>query len=183
ILYEVERMDRMPDQTWSHGESEHYVLPLDLQGSNAIETKPQLSDMTFRQLQAELRDLNRGFSLPHQPKATSAELRKQLQELGQMKRDLTTLVLVQMHRQVAGSFACFGFTLVGISLGIRAHRRETNIGIAISLFLVLIYYSFMIVAQSLQTHPEFAPYLIFWLPNFLFQIVGAAMLWRANKGI
>jgi lipopolysaccharide export system permease protein len=145
--------------------------------------KPGLSDMTFRQLQAELKELEGSFSLPSSRALGSAALREQLAQLAKQKLDMTMPVHVQIHRQVAFSFACLGFTLVGIPLGIRAHRRETNIGIAIALGLVLIYYCFTILGQSLQTHSEWAPHLIVWLPNFIFQSVGAVMLWRANRGI
>jgi lipopolysaccharide export LptBFGC system permease protein LptF len=134
-------------------------------------------------LRQELKNLEKKLSFASSQKLSGAELRQQKKEWEDLKSNVTMPVLIQIHRQIASSFACFGFTLIGIPLGIRAHRKETNIGIAMALGLVLIYYSFLILGQSLQTHPEFFPQLIIWLPNFIFEIAGAIMLWRANRGI
>ena len=85
---------------------------------------------------------------------------------------------MQLNLKIATSFACFGFTLVGIPLGIRAHRRETNVGLAMALALVFVYYAFIIIGQSLQSRPEIralrrsSGFRTSW-----FQIVGSIMLW------
>ncbi|MSU58107.1 MAG: YjgP/YjgQ family permease [Pedosphaera sp.] len=142
--------------------------------------KPRITDLTFIQLRDELSDLESRLSAPKSGRTNSvAELR----ELEKQRSQLTLPLRVQMHRQVAFSFACFGFTLIGIPLGIRVHRRETNISFAIALGLVLVYYGFLLVAQALATRPEWSPHLIVWIPNFLFQGIGAVLLWRANRGL
>lgn len=146
-------------------------------------SKPQIGDMTFSQLRQELRNLEK-LNLKAGAGTNSAEqMKSQLAAMKKQKKDMFEPVRVAMHRQIAFSFACFGFTLVGIPLGIRVHRRETNIGIAIALGLVLAYYAFIMLGLSLSGKPEFYPHLILWVPNFLFQAVGAVLLWRANRGI
>ena len=157
------------------------TLNLSLSSATNRVNKPSISDMTFLQLRQELHDLEN----LHLPVGTNASdtLRVQLKTLRQQQKDFAEPVRVAMNREVAFSFACFGFTLVGIPLGIRVHRRETNIGIAIALLLVVVYYAFIMLGQSLAARPEFCPHLILWLPNFIFQAVGAVLLWRANRGI
>lgn len=157
------------------------VVHLDPKQSQKTGSKPRLSDMTFAQLWDELRDVEKRSAMPLARNLTTNQLRTVKQQLARERADLTTPIRVHIHRQVAFSFACFGFTLVGIPLGIRVHRRETNIGIAIALLLAGVYFSMVLLAQSLDTKPQFVPYLIVWLPNFVFQAVGTVLLWRANR--
>lgn len=141
-----------------------------------------ITDMTFDQLQEELQKWNANGPLPLKMASGIQPPKKNVP--GQKTLiDLSEAIRVQIHRQVAFSFACFGFTLLGIPLGIRVHRRETNIGVAIALALVGIYYTVLVVGQSLSSHVEYAPHLLMWMPNFVFEAFGAVLLWRANRGI
>ncbi len=53
-----------------------------------------------------------------------------------------TSLMVEASTRLALSFSCFAFVLLGAALGIRIHRRESSIGMALSLVLVFIFYFF-----------------------------------------
>jgi len=142
----------------------------------------QVSDMTFAQLREKLHELERPLAAPIHHDKSGGEQGKGRRAMQVIVKDMSMPVMVYLHREVAFSFACIGFTLIGIPLGIRAHRRETSIGVATALVLMLIYYSFIVLAQAWQNHPERAPCVIVWIPNFIFQAVGAVLLWQANRG-
>ena len=183
VLQETQVADRVGG-SWQTGFFGEYTPdPIDLPPVSNGNEEAKLSEMTFSQLWDKLHEIE---AADRQSAAVETTDREELRELGkleQMKRDLTMPIRVQIHRQISFSFACIGFTLVGIPLGLRAHRRETSAGVFMALVLVLVYYSFIILGQSLETRSEFAPHLIVWLPNFIFQAVGAVLLWRANRGV
>jgi lipopolysaccharide export system permease protein len=156
-----------------------WTVPVELKDS--AKGSVGISDMTFEQLQAELKKCRVSPPTPlNAGPGNGAIKRKRLQRT---TTDFTEPIRIQIHKQVAFSFACFGFTLIGIPLGIRVHRRETNIGVFIALLLVGIYYAVQVIGQSLSSHAQYAPHLLMWVPNLIFQAIGAVLLWRANRGI
>jgi lipopolysaccharide export system permease protein len=168
---------------WRPGHAESFNSTFTTKELARPAAKVELNDMTFRQLQAELKTLDQ-FILekPGAAPELPADTAKPAPLAGSDPGRLRNTILQQMHRQVSASFACLAFTLVGIPLGIRTQRRETNTGVALALLLALLYYSLVILGQSMNAHSQDLAYLVIWLPNFVFQAAGIVLLARANRG-
>ena len=82
---------------------------------------------------------------------------------------------MEAHQRVASAVACVAFTLIGIPLGIKTSRRETSIGIAVSLGLALIWYLVLVLSSTLRNRPYLFPEAILWMPNLIFEVLGAAV--------
>jgi lipopolysaccharide export system permease protein len=170
----------LKDGQWIPSPGEMYEFAVDATMMSAkTRDFPDLSDMSFAELREEIQELERishstaPLRMPEEdPKAAQRQAEALSAYLGKAQ--------VHLNRQVSFSFACFGFTLIGIPLAMRAHRRETSVGVAIALGLITIYYFFLILGEMLSACPEYAPHLILWIPNFLFQAVGIVLLWRVN---
>ena len=199
-LNDVRIIHRTPRGTIGITAFDSLELNLSLDAATNHTFKPKISDMTFSQLREELQSLETNNltlatvtspgalaglqgSAASKTNASPAEAKALYLQAAKIRNQNISQVHVEMHRQVAFSFACFGFTMIGIPLGIRVHRKETNIGMAVALLLVLVYYGLCMLGYSLANRPELYPELIIWLPNFLFQGIGAALLWRANRGL
>lgn len=92
-----------------------------------------------------------------------------------------TPMLTEIQKRIAFSLSSFTFVLMGIPLAMQAQRRETSIGVALSLVVVLGYYVIIILAEALKEKANLFPELIIWAPNIIFQSLGFFLIWRANR--
>ncbi|HRZ87596.1 MAG TPA: LptF/LptG family permease [bacterium] len=87
----------------------------------------------------------------------------------------------RIQERLSFALACIAFALIGIPLGIKSHRKEKSIGIAISLGLVLVHYGMVLVGNALEDLPQYYPWLIIQLPNIVLSMVGIAMLYKVSR--
>jgi len=138
--------------------AEHYPVELDL-GAVYQQTMSsrQLNDLQMLELMAEIRNLRSKGLYP-------------------------SAAWMEAHQRVAAAVACVAFALIGIPLGIKTSRRETSIGIAISLGLAVAYYFVMVLANALRNKPHLFPEAILWIPNLFLELIGLWWLWRLSRG-
>lgn len=121
-------------------------------------------DMTFSELAEGIHHIEAHF-----PKLAPDDLLRQKMSFA-----------VELNKRLALSLSCFAFVLLGIPLGIMAHRKESSIGVGISLFLVFNFYLFIIIAESLACCPQAHPVFIAWIPVIISVILGLYLVKRAN---
>ena len=88
---------------------------------------------------------------------------------------------VECHRRFSLAMACVTFALIGVPLGITAHRKESTAGFGISVAVALAYFFFIVLAQTFSGSPQAHPVFLMWLPNILFGGLGAFLLLRLNR--
>jgi LPS export ABC transporter permease LptF/LPS export ABC transporter permease LptG len=87
--------------------------------------------------------------------------------------------LVEIHKKFAIPAACLVFSVLGVPLGIRAHRGGRWGAFVALLPIVLFYYVGLTLGENLGDSGRMPPWLAMWLPNL---VVGAVALYllRAN---
>lgn len=136
--------------------------------------------------QVEIEFLRPGSELFRKVKLSEMTLSQLLDEIRSLKSsgiDSSDVIPAKMHlhEKISFSLASLGFTLVGIPLGIQAHRRDSSSGVAIALLLMLLYYGLLIGAKSLESKPAWNPHLLLWIPNLIFQTTGTILILKKNK--
>ena len=87
----------------------------------------------------------------------------------------------ELNKRFSFSLACFTFALIGIPLGITAHRQETSAGFGLSLIVAFTYFLIIIVVNTLRDKASMHPELLIWLPNVIFLVLGGVLFYRLSR--
>lgn len=122
-----------------------------------------VSDYNLGELYAQIKDENFGAN---ETKEDTEKMRMR--------------ILVEINERIAKASSCLVFVFLGIPLGIKSHRKESSIGMALSLVLVFFFYMSISVAKQLADNPVLHPDKLVWLPVIISLILGSILINRQN---
>ncbi len=93
----------------------------------------------------------------------------------------TTPLETEMNQRVALALAPIAFMLLGMPMAIRTSRRETSVGLFLSVLLAGIYFGGVLISDALSQRPELYPQYVVWIPPLLYQLFGALYLRKIAK--
>lgn len=93
----------------------------------------------------------------------------------------TRPIFVEIYKKINMSAASLVLILIGIPLGIRAHRSEKSIGFGISLVIFAVYWGAFLGGVALSLQGAVPPVWGVSMPNILFFILGAALFIIAGR--
>jgi lipopolysaccharide export system permease protein len=95
----------------------------------------------------------------------------------------TKMIEIEFQKRMSISYACLVFGLIGAPLGIRKSRTGRSAGIAVSIFVILVYYLILGTAARLADSGAVSPATATWVPNGLITIAAFAMVVKKGNEI
>jgi len=87
----------------------------------------------------------------------------------------------EVSKRFSNSMAVFTFVLVGIPLAVTAQRKETSVGIALSLVVAFSYFIIIVLTDNVKHKPDLHPEILIWLPNVLYLSIGGTLFSRLAR--
>jgi len=115
---------------------------------------------------------------PYRSALSIEQLLDQLKSENQRERSASR---TEINKRFSFPFACIAFAIIGVPLGITAHRRETSVGFAMGLIVAVSYFLFVIIGDTLRENPKVHPELLVWFPNVLFFVLGTFLFRRLAR--
>ena len=115
---------------------------------------------------------------PYRSALSIEQLLEQLKSEDKRERSASR---TELNKRFSFPFACVAFAIIGVPLGVTAHRRETSVGFAMALIVATTYFLFVIIGDTLRGNPHAHPELLVWFPNVLFIVLGVLLFRRLAR--
>ena len=115
------------------------------------------------------------------PSRSALSIEQLLDQLKSENKRERSASRTEINKRFSFPFSCLAFALIGVPLGVTAHRRETSIGFAMGLIVAIAYFLFVIIADTLRSNPNVHPEYLVWFPNVLFLVLGAFLFRRLAR--
>lgn len=86
-----------------------------------------------------------------------------------------------LNMRLAMGLSPIAFLLLGLPLAIRTSRKETSVGLFLSVILAGVYFFSIIGCYSLTNLPQIHPELLLWIPTVAYQVGGILFLWKIAR--
>ena len=129
-------------------------------------------DYKFGELLKQMKVLRKAASstMPPGDKVGAAKRKFALRELSEQK--------VELNKRLVFAMASVCFVVIGIPLGLRSQRKESTVGMAVSLVVALGYYVVVILMLSCEHAYWIHPEVLIWLPVAACMLLGAKLMKR-----
>lgn len=108
---------------------------------------------------------------------TLAELKRQIIEFKKNGININPL-LCEIYKRISLSFSCLIFIIAGAPFAMITRRREKSINFGFAFLIVALYYLMLIGFEALCIENNFSPGLAMGMPDIIFGIIGAIMLYK-----
>jgi len=115
------------------------------------------------------------------PSRSALSIEQLLDQLKSENKRERSASRTEINKRFSFPFSCIAFAIIGVPLGVTAHRRETSIGFAMGLIVAITYFLFVIIGDTLRGTPAVHPELLVWFPNALFGVLGIVLFRRLAR--
>ena len=105
-----------------------------------------------------------------------ARMRRYIEDLREEVPRELSVHKVELNKRFVFAMASLCFVLIGIPLGIRSQRKESTIGMAISLAVSLGYYVLVILMLSCEEIYAIRPEILIWIPVAICMLLSARLI-------
>jgi lipopolysaccharide export LptBFGC system permease protein LptF len=109
---------------------------------------------------------------------TNTEIEAYLKEHPEFEQKKKVEYRAEITKRFSFSMACLAFAFVAVPLGLKSQRKDTSMGLVLSLLLGAGYFLFTVLSSEFKT--DLGAAVILWMPNFLCVLIGLFLFRRAR---